>query len=258
MNELPNETPVEKLEEKAFLDHLEDLRSILIQTVIVFLTVSIGCWFLSAHILDLLIKDLPVDSLYFQTPIEAFTTRLKISFVVGFMLAFPFILFRVWSFVAPGLFVHERKRVWPIVISSTVLFYVGVMFCYWILIPVVLGFLLGFGTEFLNPLLSVGSYFAFVARLCFTFGVVFQIPIVVLLLSSLGLVTPRWLLKQWRYGVLLIFVTSAILTPPDPVSLMIMALPVLGLYIGSILIAFVGVRRREEDSYDVDSIDKSE
>ena len=248
MNELPNETPEEKLQEKAFLDHLEDLRGVLIQSVVAFLGLSIGCWFVSGFILDLLIKDLPVDSLYFQTPVEAFTARLKISFVLGFLIAFPFILFKVWSFVAPGLFQHERKRVYPIVISSTALFYFGVVFCYWILIPVVLGFLLGFGTDFLNPLLSVGSYFAFVARMCFTFGVVFQLPILVLLLSSLGLVKPRWLLKQWRYGVLFIFVTSAVLTPPDPVSLLLMALPVLGLYLGSVLIAFIVVRKDRGES----------
>jgi sec-independent protein translocase protein TatC len=163
------------------------------------------------------------------------------------MIAFPLILFRVWSFVAPGLFTHERRRVYPLVISSSILFYTGVLFCYIILIPIVLDFLLSFGTEFVNPLISVSAYFGFVARLSFTFGVVFQVPIVVLVMSSLGLVTPRWLLKQWRYGVLVIFTASAVLTPPDAVSLVLMALPVLLLYIGSILIAFVVVRRRKND-----------
>jgi sec-independent protein translocase protein TatC len=175
---------------------------------------------------------------------EAFMIRMKISFVLGLMLAFPYVLFKVWSFVAPGLFSFERKRVYPFMMSSTTLFYAGVLFCYLILIPIVLGFLLGFGTEYLNPLLSVSSYFNFVARLCFVFGVVFQIPIVVLILSSLGLVTPRFLLRQWRYGVLVIFAGSAVLTPPDAISMVFMAVPILLLYILSILVAFVVVRRK--------------
>lgn len=220
----------------------------LIHSAIAIVGLSIVCWFFSGRILDLLIADLPVDSLYFSTPIEAFMVRMKISFVVGAMLAFPFVLFKVWSFVTPGLFQHERTRIYPLVFSGSALFYIGVIFCYVILIPTVLKFLLSFGTEHVNPLLSVHSYFAFVARLCFTFGIVFQIPILVLLASMIGIVTPGWLLKQWRYGVVIVFVGAAVLTPPDVVSLLIMALPVLALYIASILIAYVVVRKKKSDA----------
>ncbi len=237
--------------EMSFLGHLEELRSVLIRSAVVFVVLSIVCWFFSGRVLNLLIHDLPVESLYFSTPIEAFMVRMKISFVVGAMLAFPYILFKVWGFVAPGLFQLEKKRIYPLVFAGSVLFYVGVLFCYVILIPTVLKFLLSFGTEFVNPLLSVHSYFAFVARLCFTFGLVFQIPIIVLLASMIGIVTPGWLLKQWRYGVIIVFVGAAVLTPPDVVSLMIMALPVLGLYIASILVAWVVVRKKKSDDADV-------
>ncbi|MFQ5511772.1 MAG: twin-arginine translocase subunit TatC [Candidatus Krumholzibacteriia bacterium] len=230
----------------SFFDHLEDLRGVIIQSLVAIFLLTVACWFLSGRILDLLIKDLPVQSLYFSSPLGAFTIRLRISLVLGVVIAFPFVLYKVWSFVAPGLFSVERRRVYPLVISSATLFYIGILFCYAILIPFVLKFLLSFGTDNLNPLLSVSAYFAFVARLCFTFGIVFQIPIVVLVLSSLGLVTPRWLLKQWRYGVIIIFTGSAILTPPDIVSQLMMALPILLLYIGSILVAFVVVRRKSE------------
>jgi sec-independent protein translocase protein TatC len=243
----------EKLKEMSFLGHLEELRRVIIQSLIVVLAFVIVCWFFSARILDLLIRDLPVDSLYFTSPLEAFMIRMKISLVLGLMLAFPFILFKVWSFVSPGLFSFERNRIYPLTITSAALFYTGVLFCYLILIPIVLGFLLRFGTDYLNPLLSVSSYFGFVARLSFVFGVVFQIPIVVLLLSSLGLVTPRFLLRQWRYGVLVLFVGSAILTPPDVISLMFMALPILVLYILSILVAFVVVRRKRRDEVSEES-----
>ena len=231
----------------SFLDHLAELRSVIIQSGIAFLVLSTVIWFFSGRVLDLLVADLPVDSLYFSSPLEAFMVRMKISLVLGAMGCFPFILFKGWSFVAPGLFSHERRRVYPLVLSSTILFYAGVVFCYLVLIPIVLRFLVGFATEYLNPLLSVSSYFGFVARLSFVFGVVFQLPVIVLVLSSVGLVTPRFLLRQWRYGVLVIFTGSAILTPPDAISLLLMAIPILLLYIVSILIAFVVVRRQSDD-----------
>jgi len=239
-----HEDPEKAPKEMSFIGHLTELRRVIIQSVVVLLVLSTAFWFFSGRVLDLLVRDLPVDSLYFSSPIEAFMVRMKISFVLGAMASFPFILFKVWSFIAPGLFSHERRRVYPLTTTSTVLFYTGVLFCYLILIPIVLRFLVGFGTEYLNPLLSVSAYFGFVARLSFVFGVVFQIPIVVLILSSIGLVTPRFLLKQWRYGVLVIFTGSAILTPPDAISLMLMALPILLLYILSILVAFVVVRKK--------------
>jgi sec-independent protein translocase protein TatC len=236
----------EQLKEMSFIGHLDELRRVIIQSLVVVLALSAGCWFVSGRILDILVKDLPVESLYFTSPIEAFMIRMKVSLVLGLMIAFPFVLFKVWSFVAPGLFSHERRRVYPLVISGATLFYVGVVFCYVILIPIVLRFLVGFGTEYVNPLLTVSAYFGFVARLSFVFGVVFQIPIVVLVLSSIGLVTPGFLLKQWRYGVLIIFLGSAVLTPPDAISLMLMALPILLLYVSSILVAFLVVRKKSD------------
>jgi sec-independent protein translocase protein TatC len=233
--------------EMSFLDHLEELRSTIVQSFIVFFIFSVICWFFSGRIMDLLIADLPVDSLYFYSPLEAFMVRLKISFVIGFMLAFPFVLYKVWSFISPGLFFNERTRIVPFMVSSSILFYAGVLFCYVILIPFVIGFLLKFGTENLSPLLSVSSFFAFVARLSFTFGIVFQLPIIVLILSLLGIVTPRFLLRQWRYAIVLIFLASAILTPPDLVSQVLMAGPIIILYLGSILVAMIIIRNKEKE-----------
>ena len=240
----------EDLKEMSFLDHLDELRSTIIQSLLVFLLLSIGCWFFSGTILDLLVnylRGLNVESLYFQSPIEAFMVRLKISFVLGLMVSFPFILFKVWAFVSPGLFSNERKKVYPFMITSSLLFYLGVGFCYFVLIPLVLNFLLGFGTEFLKPLLSVTQYFVFVARLSFTFGIVFQLPVIVLILTMMDLVTPGFLLRQWRYAVVIIFVAAAILTPPDVISQLMMALPVLFLYFGSVLVAYMAVRKREKE-----------
>jgi len=235
----------ESLKEMSFLDHLDELRAVLIQSILAVVVVSVVCWFFSGSILEFLLRNLPLDSLYFHSPLEAFMTRLKISVILGIMIAFPFVLFKVWSFVSPGLFANERKKIYPLVVTSSALFYTGVIFCYVLLIPSVMRFLLSFGTEHLNPLLSVSSYFTFIARLCFAFGLVFQIPVVVFILSIAGLVSPRFLLKQWRYAVVLTFVVAAVLTPPDVISQVMMAVPIVVLYIGSVLVAYITVRKKE-------------
>lgn len=240
----------ELLREMSFLEHLDELRGVLVQSLAVFVVASVVLTFFSGRVIDLLIADLSVKQLNFFAPTEAFMVRLKLSFVLGLMVAFPFILGKVWHFVAPGLFDRERRTVYPLLVTASILFYVGVLFCYIVLIPIVLDFLLGFGTDKLNPIISVNSYFAFVARMCLTFGLVFQLPIVVLMLSITGIVTPGQLLRQWRYAVLIIFVVAAVLTPPDPVSQVLMALPVLLLYIGSVFVAYLAVRRREKQDKD--------
>lgn len=252
----------EILREMSFLEHLEDFRGVLIQSAIAFLLATIGCWFLSGHIIDLLIRDLAVEKLIFYAPAEAFMARVKISLVLGLLISYPIILFRIWSFVSPALFEKERKKVWPFVVTASLLFYVGVVFAYLILIPIALGFLIGFGTDNLTPMISVTSYFAFVARLCLVFGIVFQLPIIVFVLSMIGVVTPRFLLKQWRWAVLIIFVCAAILTPPDPASQVLMALPIVLLYIGSVLVAHVTIQRRggidENEEHSEDAIDEED
>jgi sec-independent protein translocase protein TatC len=235
----------EALREMSFLDHLGDLRSVLVATVAAFLGLSVVYWFFSGRILDGFVARVPVDRLVFYAPSEAFMVRTKVSLVLGGMTAFPYVAYRVWRFVTPGLFARERRRVGPVVAASAALFYVGVAFSYFVVAPTIVNFMLGYATERVQPMLSVSSYFNTVARLCLAFGVVFQLPIVVLLLALTGLVSPRALLRQWRYAVVIIFVAAAILTPPDPVSQVLMALPLVLLYIGSALVASAVVRRRD-------------
>ncbi|MBN1164621.1 MAG: twin-arginine translocase subunit TatC [Candidatus Krumholzibacteriota bacterium] len=236
----------EQLKTMGFLDHLEELRSTLISILVAWLVTSIVIWFFSRYILDFLLSGIPLESLYFHAPVEAFMVRLKLSMVTGFLVSFPFILFRAWAFIAPGLFDREKKTVLPLVLPSAVLFYVGAVFAYWILIPIVLNFLIKFGTEMLSPLISVDKYFEFVARICFAFGIVFQLPLVIMVLTSLGLISPRTLLKQWRWAVILIFVAGAVLTPPDPASQLLMALPLVFLFLVSAFLSLIIEKRRKE------------
>lgn len=234
----------EILREMSFLEHLGDLRGVLVASVAVFLGLSIVYWFFSGPILEWLVARVPVDHLVFYAPSEAFMVRTKLALVLGGITAFPYVAYRLWRFVTPGLFKRERSRVGPVVAASAALFYAGVAFSYFLVVPAIVNFMLGYATERVQPLLSVSAYFNTIARLCLAFGLVFQLPIVILLLAFTGLVSPRTFLRQWRYAIVIIFVAAAIFTPPDPVSQVLMAVPLCVLYIGSALVASALVRRR--------------
>ncbi len=228
-----------------FLDHLEELRSALFASALAWVGASIVFWFFSGRVLDFLIRAVPVENLYFMSPVEAFMIRMKLSFILGFLASFPYIFLRAWRFVSPGLFSRERRVVLPVVVSSVSLFYGGLAFAYFVMIPIVISFFITFGTDRLQPLLSIERYFAFVWRLCFAFGAVFQMPIVIVALSWAGVLSARSLLRQWRFVILIIFVVAAVFTPPDPVSQIFMAVPLCALYVVSTALAFLIERRRE-------------
>lgn len=254
----PLDQPQDELEGQAamgLLDHLAELRTVLFQSALAGVAATILCWFWSAPLLDLLIA--PITSqlapgteeaqrVYFTAPNEAFLVRLKISAAVGLFVVAPFIFFKLYEFVLPGLYRKERRVVTPLLLSTTGLFYTGVVFAFTIVIPQVVRFLMSFGTDAMAPLIGVGPYFGFVTRLCLAFGLVFQLPLLVLVLSAIGLVNPRMLLRTWRYAVVLIFVLSAALTPPDLPSQIMMAGPVIVLYFGSVLVSLVVTRRRRK------------
>jgi sec-independent protein translocase protein TatC len=231
-----------------FIDHLAELRSTLIWILASWLVSSVVLWFLSGRLLDFLLSTIPVEQLYFNAPVEAFMVRLKLSFITGALIAFPFALFKSWAFVSPGLFSREKRVIIPLIAPSAALFYTGALFAYWVMIPIVLGFLLRFGTETMEPLLSVTKYFEFVARMCFAFGIVFQLPLVIIFLTWVGIVSPRTLLRQWRYAVVIIFITGAILTPPDPTSQLLMAIPLVVLFLASVLLSMIFERKRKDRS----------
>ncbi|MFH1681389.1 MAG: twin-arginine translocase subunit TatC [Candidatus Eisenbacteria bacterium] len=228
-----------------FLEHLEELRSVLLQSALAVACLALGGWFVSEPALDLLTR--PVGSLVFLGPTEAFTLRLKIALLLGFFAALPFVLYKVWRFVAPGLFERERRIIVLIVGASTLLFVAGAAFGFFVLVPIAIRFLLGFGTETLLPMISAGNYFSFVTKLLIGFGVVFQLPLAVSLLTYLGVLRPEWLLRKWRYAIVLIAAASAVLTPPDIASQILMGVPVLALYFLSTLLSFAVRRRGESD-----------
>ncbi len=237
-------------EQTNFLDHLDDLRSVLIHSLIAAVAGSILCWFWSADLLDLLVRPLAETGVYFTAPNEAFLIRLKLAGAAGLFLVLPFILWKIYGFILPGLYGHERRVVTPLLVATTLLFYTGVSFSFLIVAPAVVTFLLSFGTALMEPLIGIGPYFAFVSRLSFAFGLVFELPVLVFFLSVIGVVDPRMLLRGWRYAVLVIGAASAILTPPDIFSQLAMAVPVSLLYIISVVVALIVTRKRRRGEQD--------
>jgi len=237
----------EGLKEMGLLDHLEELRSMLIASFVAWVGISLIVWCFSAQVLEFLIHRLPVKNLYFYSPVEAFEVRTKLSFVVGILIAFPYIFYRVWRFISPGLFRREKGLAFPLVISSLILFYVGILFAYLVMMPLVLKFFVTFGTKSLLPLLSVEKYFSFVAKLCFSFGLVFQSPLVVVVLTWMGVISARALLGQWRWVIVIIFCVAAVLTPgPDIISQISMGLPLCVLFFASAVASLIIERRRKK------------
>ena len=231
------------LKSMTFFQHLEELRTTLVRMMVVAGVASVAGWFVSEHLLALLIPP-ELGQVHYFGPTEGFMIRFKVSLVVGMLVAMPLLLLQIWSFVAPGLFQHEKRLLLPILLSSTLLFYFGLAFSYVLVVPRMVDFFLSFSAATVRPIINVTQYFSFVTKFCLAFGLVFQIPVVIILLAWFGLVTPRQLWGQWRYGVVAIFVLAAWLTPPDAVSQLLMAGPMVVLYLGSIGVAFLLGRRR--------------
>ncbi|MBW1696544.1 MAG: twin-arginine translocase subunit TatC [Deltaproteobacteria bacterium] len=223
-----------------FTAHLEELRNRLIKC---FIAVGIGfvvSFGFKERLFGILVQPLlkvmeKGDTLIFTGLPEAFFTYLKVSLLSGIMLASPMLFYQFWMFVAPGLYQKERRVLIPIVILSSVFFLTGSLFGYFVVFPYGFKFFLGFATETIKPLPSMKEYLSFSSKLLLAFGLVFELPLVLTFLARFGIVSVAFLKKNRKYAILLFFVGAAILTPPDVVTQIFMALPLIVLYEISIL-----------------------
>ncbi len=218
-----------------FVEHLEELRRRIIICLITLVVASVACYPLVGKLLPLLAR--PVGRLVFIQPLEAFVTYLKVTLICGFCLSLPLVLYQVWAFVVNGLRPEERRYLVYFVPLSLVLFILGAGFAYLVIVPYGLKFLLAFGGDYLQPMISVSRYISFLGMMLLAFGLAFELPVVILFLAKLGLVTPALLCRKRKYVLLAIFVFAAVLTPPDIFTQVMMALPLLFLYEISILLA---------------------
>ena len=224
--------------------HLAELRIRLIRS---FMAVGTGFLISYAYIEQIfeflmrpLIQAMPPGSpLVFTSLTEGFFTYFKLAMTSGVCLAFPVILYQIWRFVTPGLLEHEKRYVLPFVLSVTAFFIFGAAFCYYVAFPSTFRFLMSFSSEMVRPMPSMKEYLSFSSKMLLFFGLVFEYPPLVFFLAKVGVLKAEWLKRQRRYAVILIFVVSAIITPPDMVSQILMALPMVALYELGIIIAKV-------------------
>lgn len=188
-------------------------------------------------------------SLVFLAPAEAFWMHMKVALVAAVMLTFPVILYQLWKFISPGLLPKEKKYIVPFIVFASFLFFAGIAFCFFIILPFAMGFLLTYKTESMTPMLSVGNYVDFCLKFILAFGAVFELPIVIVFLTRMGIVTPKTLAKNRKYAILIAFILAAVLTPtPDAFNQILMAVPIYVLYEAGILVSRFFVRKREEDA----------
>jgi len=227
-----------------FFKHLEELRKRLVVSLIAIGVGFFATYSFSAKLLVIIQKPLN-RPLIFLSPTEAFWVDLLVALFAGILLAAPVILYQMWKFVAPGLLQKEKRYIVPFTLFSTLFFSMGVCFAYFIALPLGLRFLLGFATADLQPMLSLSKYVTFFGKLLLAFGVMFEFPVVIFLLTRLGILQPQTLAKNRKYAILGIFVVSALLTPPDVISQILLAIPLVGLFELSLLVSRI-VRRKEE------------
>lgn len=238
-------------EKQPFLSHLEELRKRLVACAIAVGIGFVAAYFFKERLFELLVMPLKRvlpegDKLIFTNLPEMFFTYLKVSFVAGLLAAMPFIFYEIWMFVAPGLYQKEKKFLIPFVISSSILFVGGALFGYFVVFPFGFKFFMSFANEYIRPLPSVKQYFVFSTKLLLAFGLVFELPVATFFLTKMGLVTDVFLRKQRKFAILLIFVAAAILTPPDVITQIMMAGPLLALYEISILVSKLAGRKKED------------
>ena len=235
--------------EMPFLDHLEELRFRLIWIGVAVLVATVVGFFIVTefNVIGILKRPItglvPDNMLLFTSPTEPMTVTLKLGFVVGVILVSPIIIYHTWAFLSPALFEKEKRVVIPAVIGGFLLFLFGVGLAYLLVLPLGLRFLLGFQTQALSPIITIGEYMRFATRLILAFGIIFQLPLVSLLLSYVGLITADTLRRFRRHAVVGVAVVSAILTPADVGTMLMMMGPLVLLYEFSILlVATVGRR----------------
>jgi sec-independent protein translocase protein TatC len=243
-------------EKMPFTQHLEELRR---RLIICFIAVAVGfliSYFFKERIFEWLMKPLlqvlpkgQSQKLIYTAPHEAFVTYLKVAFIAGIGLASPVILFQLWRFIAPGLYQNEKRYLLPVVFFSTLFFVGGAMFGYFIVFPFGFQFFVSFANEYITPMISTREFTSFATRLLLAFGLVFEMPVFAFFLARLGLLSAKFMKKQRKYAILLIFVAAAILTPPDVISQMLMALPLLVLYEISVwIVTIFGKKEKVEEA----------
>ena len=229
-------------QEMTFTDHLEELRVRLTRSLLAALVGFLCCYgffeYLFGLLMQSLVQVLPSGStLIFTSLPEGFFTYIKVAFLAGLFLVSPYVFYQIWGFIAPGLYAEEKKYMLLLAILSAFFFIGGALFGYFVVFPFGFQFFIGFATDVIQPMPTLREYFAFSTKLLFAFGLIFELPLFIFFLARMGLVTAEKLRAVRKYFVFTAFIVAAILTPPDVVSQVLMAVPLIFLYELGILVA---------------------
>ena len=234
--------------EMGFLDHLEELRWRLVRCLLAMVIGSAVSFGYIDHILNILLYPARSTSNIINLQVLSvqgmFLIKWFISFISGFILSLPYLIYQFWRFVAPGLKVNEKKYAFPVVFFAFSSFVTGILFGYFILVPFSLEFFSGIGATHVDNNFSIQYYFSFLTWLLLGAGIIFQLPVVSLVLSAIGILTPPFMRHYRRHSMVVILILSSFITPPDPVSMLIMSFPLIVLYEMSIGVSWLVNRKR--------------
>jgi len=236
----------------SLIEHLEELRKRIIISVVALAVTTVGAFICKSYLLAFLVAPLNGKQLITLAPAESFMTTFKVSAYAGVIAASPVIIYQIWAFVAPGLKSKEKHVVLYAAVFTTILFLSGVAFAWWLVLPRGLDFLLNYQSDYFNQQVQASKYFSFVAMFLLGFGIIFELPALLLTLARLGIVNSKQLARNRRYAILAGAVISAILTPTqDAISMMAMAVPFVFLYEISIHLSRLVQKRKQERSAEV-------
>lgn len=222
---------------QSFLVHLDELRRRLIKIVILFIAASCVCYNAVGSLLPILIK--PAGHLVYTTPTEAFSAYMTLSMVLGFLVTLPWTVYQLWAFIASALRERERRFIKIFAPLSLVFFVAGVAFAFFVAIPLTYRFLMSFSSAYMQPMITVNSYLGFMAHMLLAFGVAFELPLILAFLAMIGVATPEFLRQKRRHAIMIILILSMLITPPDVISMLVLAVPLVFLYeLGIVMVRF--------------------
>ncbi len=234
-------------DENTFITHLVELRTRLIRVFLVLLTAFLPCGFFARELYSILahplLEKLPQGGQMIATAVATpFFIPMKVALMAAFLLTLPYTLYQVWAFVAPGLYVHEKRLFLPLVIASSILFFLGMSFAYFAVLPLVFEFIIYFAPEGVAVMTDIGEYLSFVLSMFLAFGITFEVPVFVLVLIRAGIVSIEKMRAMRHYVLVGAFVVAAIVTPPDVISQFLLAVPLYLLYELGIILAELSAR----------------
>jgi len=231
-----------------FFDHLEELRRRLIVCLVAVFAAFLVCWYWAPQLFEIVAAPVrkvlpPGQNLAYTTLAEPFMLYFRVAMLAGVIVASPVILWQLWLFVAPALYRHERRWIWPFLIASVFLFVCGCVFGYVEAFPLVVGFLIGVGKPF-QAMITINEYLGTASKIILGLGLCFEMPVLIFFLARMGVVSEKWLLAKFKYAILIIFIVAAVITPtPDVTTQCVFALPMILLYLLGVGVAWLFRKR---------------